>query len=386
MNYNFPIIENINDVLPAILDSPEFIVAEKDGYTVINYVVSTNDTFPVVQSTNDAIRRECRGMIFDSEGHVLSRRYHKFFNVNEREETLLQNIDVSQPHIVLEKLDGSMITPIYVGDGYRWGTKMGITDIALPVEEFVISSSFKYEDLAAYCHGAGLTPIFEWCSNKQRIVISHENDSLILTAIRDNLTGEYLSYDKIVALAEWYNVPVVKAFRSSVDDLSSFIEELSKMEDTEGVVLRFEDGHMFKIKTEWYVRIHKAKELIQNEHEVARQILENVIDDAKAFLPNEDLIRINQYEHNLRLAIESTHAKLFNVLIDLTNKNISRKDFALEYSKDLNDLEKAIIFKCWDNRDSQFTYLRLCDTIIKNCNKAKNFLDMKNSLLFNLEF
>ena len=52
----------------------------------------------------------------------------KFFNVNEREETLIQHIDFSQPHLILEKLDGSMITPFEVDSRIRWGTKMGLTD------------------------------------------------------------------------------------------------------------------------------------------------------------------------------------------------------------------------------------------------------------------
>ena len=39
MNYDFPVIKNISDVLPAIEGRDEFVVAEKDGYNVINYNV-----------------------------------------------------------------------------------------------------------------------------------------------------------------------------------------------------------------------------------------------------------------------------------------------------------------------------------------------------------
>ena len=39
MNYEFPTIRNISDVLPAIMGRDEFVVAEKEGYTVINYNV-----------------------------------------------------------------------------------------------------------------------------------------------------------------------------------------------------------------------------------------------------------------------------------------------------------------------------------------------------------
>jgi hypothetical protein len=36
-------------------------------------------------------------------------RYHKFFNINESREANVANIDFSRPHVILEKLDGSMV-------------------------------------------------------------------------------------------------------------------------------------------------------------------------------------------------------------------------------------------------------------------------------------
>ena len=40
MKYRFPHITHINDVLPAIEGRDEFIVAEREHYTVINYMVA----------------------------------------------------------------------------------------------------------------------------------------------------------------------------------------------------------------------------------------------------------------------------------------------------------------------------------------------------------
>ena len=116
--YKFPHITNISNVLPAIDGRDEFVVADKGSYTVINYNVMMADTFPpVIQELLDAgheqddyarIRRECRGIIFDSNtGDIIRRPFHKFFNVNEREETQDHVIDLSRPHAILEKLDGS---------------------------------------------------------------------------------------------------------------------------------------------------------------------------------------------------------------------------------------------------------------------------------------
>lgn len=397
MKYDFPYIKHIDEVLPAIEGSPEFIVAEKDGYTVVNYVVSTEDTFPEVHTSggsakmrdeatrNKAIRRECRGLIFGKDGRVIARRYHKFFNVNERNETLIKKIDVSKPHYVLEKLDGSMITPIPVDGGIRWGTKMGVTDIALPVEEFVMANQ-NYIRFAKECIERDYTPIFEWCSPKQRIVIDHGEDKLILTAIRCNHTGVYYDYDAMLKWAAAYNIPIVQVFDSQIDNLDSFINSLSKREDIEGVVIRFKDGHMVKIKTEWYVRIHKAKDLITREHDVCRQILENNIDDAKAFLPEEDQKRITDYEHALIEQIHWEVDKLHSYIHNLHVQKIARKDFAIEHAKNLAGLYVSIVFKCFEDYSRDAIFKVIVDTIIKNSNKAKNFEEMKSVLLQDINY
>jgi RNA ligase len=151
LHYNFPIIESINDVLPHIAGRPEFIVAKKDGYQVVNYVMSNSETFNGATPEQSAILRECRGLVFGEDGKVLSRRYHKFFNHGERGD---QEPDFCKPHVILEKLDGSMISPIWInGEGFRWTTKMGITDVAMQAEVFVANHP-DYTELARMCHVA----------------------------------------------------------------------------------------------------------------------------------------------------------------------------------------------------------------------------------------
>ena len=205
MNYEFPVIQHLDDVLPAIEGRDEFVVAKRDWGTVVNYLVSMADTFPEVRTTGGsvkmreeadrikAIRRECRGLLFYPDGRIMSRRLHKFFNVNERDETAAHKIDLGQPHVILEKLDGSMITPVYTDAGVRWGTKMGITTVSMLAEEFVAQRP-QYQRMAEWCLENGKTAIFEWTSRKQRIVVDYPEDNLVLIAVRDNVTGEYLPY------------------------------------------------------------------------------------------------------------------------------------------------------------------------------------------------
>ena len=45
MNYSFPEIRTIDDVLPHIEGRKEFVVAEREGYTVINYAVAMAEIY-----------------------------------------------------------------------------------------------------------------------------------------------------------------------------------------------------------------------------------------------------------------------------------------------------------------------------------------------------
>jgi len=194
MRYQFPEIRHISDVLPHVEGREEFVVAEREGYSVVIYVVAMADTFDMADADDlgGAIRRECRGLKFAPNGEITARPLHKFHNVGEREETQPHRIDLSQPHTIMEKLDGSMIHPMMVNGYIRWMTKMGITEVAMQSEAFIAKNT-RYKDFAAWCISEQLTPVFEWCSPFNQIVLPYEEEQLTLLAVRHNITGEYLS-------------------------------------------------------------------------------------------------------------------------------------------------------------------------------------------------
>jgi len=197
MKYQFPKIENIQQVRDAISASglDEFIEKVDPEYHVFNYVMSSAETFPPVVDETTAILRECRGLTFYPDGTLASRKFHKFFNLNEKPETTFDVIDFSRPHVILQKRDGSMITPFLREDGeIEVHTKMGRTEVAIQVDSF-LDKHPEYIEMMKWCIENNLTPIFEWCSRKNRIVIDHPIDELVLLAIRENESGEYLPYE-----------------------------------------------------------------------------------------------------------------------------------------------------------------------------------------------
>lgn len=352
MFYDFPTICNIEDVLPAIEGCPEFIVAKRDEYQIVNYNVVMPDTFPEVKTVNDAIRRECRGLMFDLDGNIIARRLHKFFNVNEREETQSRRIDITRPHHILEKLDGSMVTPIPIyQDGeyrFRWGTKMGVTDVAMSAECFVVDNP-RYEAFAKHCHVHGTTPIFEFCSRKHRIVIDHPKERLVLIALRNVHTGKYETYVNMVDAADDFDIEVVQHYPGTMETMEQLINDVRETEDFEGYVLRYDNGHMVKIKSEWYVRLHKTKDAMRFERKVVKMILDETLDDQKAFMFDEDRVRVDAFTEDFWRAFNAYSFDLFTETASVRDSGVDRKTFALEIAPKLHSVLKNFIFQTWDN-------------------------------------
>jgi RNA ligase len=347
MNYQFPEIRTIADVLPHIAGRSEFIVAEREFGTVINYMVSMADTFNMEgpDDLGGAIRRECRGIIFDTEGNIMSRPYHKFFNVNEREETQIHMIDMTQPHVIMEKMDGSMIRPLRMNGMIRLATKMGVTDIAIEAEKLLDANQY---DWLEYMMDDGLTPIFEYIAPTNKIVIDYSEPKLILTAVRNTITGTYIKNLQFGAPFE-----VVPQYGSVNGGLSDYIVRARQQQGREGDIIRFATGHMLKIKNDWYVRIHKTKDLIRTERNIADIIVNEQLDDVLPLLDAADLSVVRAYELRFDAAIENVLGRLEGLvtLARVLHGGV-KKEVAINFVPNLIHKEDAsFIFSALDGKE-----------------------------------
>ena len=197
MNYPFPIIRTINDVLPHIAGRDEFNVNDKGDYITVNYAVDFEDTFTMTgpDDIGGAIRRECRGLKFYPSGEIAARPFFKFFNVGQLEETQPHVLDFGSDHTVMEKMDGSMVHAIKLPSGIRWCTKAGITDVSAITEKFV-AQNLKYERFASDCINRGLTAIFEYVGPFNKVVIDYSEEDMILLAVRETISGKFLNIHK----------------------------------------------------------------------------------------------------------------------------------------------------------------------------------------------
>lgn len=370
----FPIITKIDHVLPFIKDMKEFIVAEREYFDVINYVVMTPDTFPPLHVSGANILRECRGLIFDKSGELLSRPLHKFFNLNEREETLVKNISFEDCE-TYEKLDGSMIRPVWIKElnKFWWCTKMGMSDTAVNADQYANSKS-NYIGFAEMCTTMGVTPTFEWCSNKNRIVISHPEDKLVLIAIRENFNGNYFLYNKIVEMAQAFDIPVVQKININPDSL---ISKVKGMTGIEGFIFTFPNGNRVKIKTDEYLHIHKAKDIVSSNKNMLQLIVENQLDDIKPSLLAEDLKIVEDFEAFISDKIQKKVDYIDAQYQVYLNKYNDRREFAI--NTDVDNITKSMVFSKIDGKDSMEIVLTLIRKNVSTETKYENL--MRNILV-----
>lgn len=348
MHYKFPEIRTIDDVLPYVEDREEFIIAERDFGTVVNYAVAMPDTFNIdwPEDLGGAIRRECRGIIFDKEGNIMSRPFHKFFNVNEREETQTHEIDMSQPHVIMEKMDGSMIRPILV-DGYlRLATKMGVTNVSMDAEAWLAGQDPALKEWLRVVVETGYTPLFEWVSPFNQIVLEYEEADLVYLGTRNNVTGGYF-FDEYT--------PFTKVTRyGSVDGtILDYVARQREAEGREGDIIRFADGHMLKVKNDWYVRIHKALDRVRFDRNIVALILNEELDDIIPTMPLIEVKRIREFEEQFWKTFKQTENRLYGRLMacDQSYKN-DRKAIATQFVPTMEDKQMVpLLFRVLDGHD-----------------------------------
>lgn len=327
----FPIITHINDLRPHVehMEEVRFSV-QPNGYTVVSVMVTKPDTY---SGENAPYVRECRGITFDRDGFIVSRGLHKFFNVNERDETRENVLNWDKIEKVQEKRDGSVINPVIVDGNVVFKSKKSFdSDVAILANK---TASLNDKIFSEFCLNLGLSPTFELTSPYARIVVKYPESKLTLLHIRENHSGRYLSHYEIARLTIDYDIETVYEF-SNLDwfDWNKIKSELEIIENFEGYCIQFEDGEIVKVKSEWYKKRHHAMTALTYRN-VAEAVVNETVDDLKSYifeLQEPELFdKIKEIE-------DAVSKKVFEIMhgtneLAYIGKQIERKEFAIQYSK-----------------------------------------------------
>lgn len=252
-------------------------------FTIVCYMVSDAELW------NDPMARECRGITYDANGNCVGAPFHKFFNVGERPETqpsVLMGLDDSG-FVCLDKRDGSMVHPVLVGDEVMFKSKKSFfSDVALYAHDCLTEDM---ENFIRVCLKNGMSPIFEYTSPQNRVVLDYGDAKLTLLAIRSHQFGAYLNRPGMEMMVAKAGLDVDSIVPSVDMTIRQAIEEIPAMENIEGVVLaNYSTGQMYKIKTQWYLNLHHARTDLR-ERDVAKMVVDETVDDLKSFLSTNGL-------------------------------------------------------------------------------------------------
>lgn len=340
-------ISNINEFRSKVAHKEE--IREMDiGADSVSfcYMIAAEGTF------DDAWSRECRGIVFDkASGRVNGRPLHKFFNVGERESTRVENLDWSKVVRVMDKRDGSMIHTVQTASGVRLKSKKSFdSDVAKAAEAWMRAQpGQRVLSFVNSVAARNSTAIFEWTAPDARIVLFYPEAELRLLHVRHNQTGDYLDGEVMKAWANMFGVKVVdevdEFFKLTTDvdvddsvteedwvfDAKALLDAAKTREGVEGWIVQFADGEMVKVKTEWYLKRHRAMTFLR-ERDIAQLVLDEGLDDLKSLLVSEgvnidEILKIEaRVLHDLREVAMSVD------MIYEEDKGMARKDFAIKHT------------------------------------------------------
>lgn len=276
---------------------------------------------------------ECRGIMFlmedDKPVKIASRPMQKFFNYKENPFTM--ELDVSSIRLEMSKLDGSLISS-YLDSGRVYLKSKG----SLSSDQAFTATSMLYTphytdllEVITELTEQDYTVNMEYTSPYNRIVVGYDNARLTVLNVRHNTTGEYIPYSELYANAVIRKYLVQgEAILANSDDMQKYISDLTKQEGIEGSVFVTEDGLWFKLKTDWYKRLHFTKDSVNNNRRLFEVISNNEGDDLRAMFADDPVAieKIQAFEDVYIRALELRYYTVTGVNQQL--QGLDRKAYA----------------------------------------------------------
>ncbi len=384
-----------------------------DGYPVslFNYRLASSSEFKTYKS------REMRGIcfVFKEDGSLFERfiLLEKFFNLNQVPDTLYSVVKNYKIKFINNKEDGSIASFIKLPNGKVVGrSKMGFDNDQANGINRIYRTNTDVKKFVDYVISIDYTPIFEFVSPYNRIVLRYPSEELILLKLRDNKTGKHIDIrdhlDKVGSIR-------VAPFEDEIHDLDQLIDLTATQVDKEGSIVTCEDEHgrdfFFKIKTPWYMSLHGLlTDDLYREHIIIGYILDDKIDDILGQIPEDEKeahIRINKIVDIVKKSISDKVSEIEKDYRQYVSMNISKKDYAINHRKnnpnfgfvmnmvkadDLKKMSKEEILDIYDNMEDYEKALQRCEPyemakmwlrdLTKRLNLSREWLQTKDKTLF----
>lgn len=295
---------------------------------------------------------EARGIMFEINDagecrRLACRPQTKFFNLNEN--PLTTNLDLSKTRHVGLKVDGSLISTFYVERGLHFDLRLKSKG-SLYSDQAVAATAWlnKHEQAQLQREldlitGRHYTVNMEWCAPDNRVVIGYQVPQLVILNIRDNFTGELY-----VTLHDFNEATLYLFCTEAINnhwvdqivytDPVEFTKSIPSQQGVEGYVITLNDGTSIKVKTEWYLVQHRAKDSINSDRRLFEAVLEEATDDLRSLFHDDPLVI--QRIADMELRVEHIYNHMVRVVEDYydANKHLDRKNYAIKGQRELERL------------------------------------------------
>jgi len=311
--------------------SPFYFVIQEmnsDRYAIFSYRFTDSDSW-IKESA-----LESRGIMFEVDENdkpirIASRPMSKFFNQGE----IIPGITYSDPEFVMDKVDGSLISSYLTSKGLvKLKSKASLhSDHAIAAMEY-LEDNVGLRSFIQEMEKEGFTVNMEFVSPdpKFRIVVHYPKQKLVILNVRNRETGEYMHRDN------YYSDDKVEVLDLKV------LDEIDDLVNSEGYVVVDNKGTWYKRKCPWYLERHRAKDMVNQPLSFVELVLKEEADDVKELMGDqpEVLEEMNVLEKKVidkANTIISVVTNYYN-----QNKDLSRKDYAINGQKELSGYEFAL--------------------------------------------
>lgn len=330
---------------------------------------------------------ELRGLCFVNNNGVWERNIlmNKFFNLNETENWMLEDVQNKRVTRVQDKLDGSVISFVKLPNGKIVAkSKMSFDSDQAKMAQDIFDNSYELRGMVESIMDDNKTAIFELISPFNQVVLPYNETELRLLQIRDNKTGEYASTSLMYSYLKLYDLQKMMAEEFEVQEYTwdKLLELQQTEQNVEGWIVTLEDGQMLKVKTLWYFAAHHlTTDNVTRENLLLELVLTDKLDDVLCVVQGEKKKYLEEMsakiQHNFNHLVteyKTLRGLYFNKFQE------DRKEFALKYNK--HELFNAVMKTLNTSfRDVEQTAVKAVkDFMLKKYNTLTSAKDFLNSL------
>jgi len=245
---------------------------EEDGFRKYSHTFCGLDSFLIIPEIDAKWNKRnlfYRSLIVDLEGNVLSSGWPKFFNQGEKPDCY-PDPEKHKDWCIQEKVDGSLLIADYVNGQFNMRTRGCVSHTQQENAKDFELLTVKYPKIIEFLkQNSHLSLLFEIVTPNNVIVIHpKEIDFYFLGAINKNGMCVVASNDLVDIWRKIGCVPTPQTYEiDNVKDLGAICQMVKDWKGSEGVVVSYNNNqNRIKIKSDWYLWIHRIKSQLNSEN------------------------------------------------------------------------------------------------------------------------